>query len=445
MNSPHYTGPETEERPPLPGPLLPGRRGNRIGGVYGSTGRGARFTPGFFLRSSDLRSAGTRVPVSKRVARLLAQAAQLSPSPPMEERVGERRPLGLTALTALAQTNLRMEETVPCQTACERQGVLEVGWAAASCSAKRFGAGWVPNGRHGGFWFHTIWVRGNEEVVLDFAFNSSATRSLVKRIPDFQQHAGSIFSPLPVAESQHEHAARIEELLPNRVVLSLSGKPVTKAVQLHREPSEGTIEIQEVSVKRVLATKLEPSEPTGTQRAPELAGFFTLVTPQPARVPDVPSHEVQHTEVEGGVKRLVDFERLGKDHEAIRFGSCARPLEGGLCRRPPLPGSLLPGRRGNRIGGVYGSTGRGARFTPGFFLRSSDLRSAGTHVPVSKRVARFLAQVAQLYPSPPMEERAGERRPFGLIPSSALAETNLRAERMRRCRTAWPQPGALWP
>ena len=89
-------------------------------------------------------------------------------------------------------------------------------------------------------------------------------------MPDFPENIFPIAAPLVIPEAQLLDVLSGQELISCGVVLVLSGQPVFKAVQFHRQTGRGTIEVEEVSADWKLAPEFEPRKAARPQGLPEL-------------------------------------------------------------------------------------------------------------------------------------------------------------------------------
>ena len=131
-----------------------------------------------------------------------------------------------------------------------------------------------------------------------------------------------------------------QELISRRIMLLLPGQAVLKAVQFNGQLGCGTIEVQKVCAKRMLASEFEPREAACSQGLPELRLFTCLLAPQPPGVAGR-IHEVER-------RRL-----LRKDKPWV---SARATYRGKWIKRPPLPSPLLPRRRGRITSALLAST-----------------------------------------------------------------------------------------
>src|SRR6266516_295534 len=97
-----------------------------------------------------------------------------SPSPPQEERVGERRPFAHGSLSSSA---MRPERGVP----------------ALSLRLPR-----IPHRRLGRFLSELLRLWRNITMILDFSHHLGTAGSAVQCMPNIQQHPLAIFPPLMI-------------------------------------------------------------------------------------------------------------------------------------------------------------------------------------------------------------------------------------------------------
>jgi hypothetical protein len=79
----------------------------------------------------------------------------------------------------------------------------------------------------------------------------------MKRLPNSQQHAFGVLSPLVIPETQFFDSLRGEESLAPQVSLHLFRHSVLEAIQLDRELCGRTVKIQKVFTTRVLTPEFE--------------------------------------------------------------------------------------------------------------------------------------------------------------------------------------------
>ena len=133
---------------------------------------------------------------------------------------------------------------------------------------------------------HCCRVRRHESVVLNLPHDLHTTRAPVQGLPDFQQRAIPVFSPLVVPEAEFFDVLRGEEFFAFLAALDLFRKPVLKTIQLHRQASQRAKDIEVVFSKRMLPPEFEASKSSGPQSPPELLLFVRLFTAKAAGVGD---------------------------------------------------------------------------------------------------------------------------------------------------------------
>src|SRR5262245_37097891 len=97
----------------------------------------------------------------------------------------------------------------------------------------------------------------HEAVILFLSHYFDTPGPPVQFLPDFQQHAISILSPLMIPESQLFDPVRRENFCPFLIALEMFRQAVLETVQFHRQPSGRTVEVQKVLSVWVLAAELE--------------------------------------------------------------------------------------------------------------------------------------------------------------------------------------------
>ena len=108
----------------------------------------------------------------------------------------------------------------------------------------------------------------------------------MKCVPNFQQHALAIFSPLMIPKTQFLNSLCGEKFCAHLIALKLARGSVLKSVQFNAQPRKPAIKVQEVGADRILPAEFEAGESAGFQRAPELCFLFGLLTSQSPRILD---------------------------------------------------------------------------------------------------------------------------------------------------------------
>ena len=117
---------------------------------------------------------------------------------------------------------------------------------------------------------------------LLFLHDSHAARPSLQNIPDFQQAAFSIFTPLMIPEAQFSDVLICQEFRAGFVVLDLFRGTVVKAIEFNRKLGLRAVEIQGINSDRMLSPKFETSKAVAAQRAPKLFLFVGLVAAKSA-------------------------------------------------------------------------------------------------------------------------------------------------------------------
>jgi hypothetical protein len=132
--------------------------------------------------------------------------------------------------------------------------------------------------------FEFLRLRRHKSSIRHFPFYAYASSRLMQSVPDFQQDAVRILPPLAIPKTQHLDALPVQPFFALQVVLLIPGCPVLKAVQFNGQSRHWAVEVQKIPSGGMLAAKLEPGKPAGTQRAPEMFFRTTLTAPKPAGV-----------------------------------------------------------------------------------------------------------------------------------------------------------------
>ena len=103
-------------------------------------------------------------------------------------------------------------------------------------------------------------------------------------MPDLPENTFPIAAPLVIPEAQLLNVLGGQELFSCRIMFLLPGQPVFKAVQFHRQPGRGTVQVKIVSAKWMLPSEFEPRKAAGSQGLPELRLFPCLLASQPPGV-----------------------------------------------------------------------------------------------------------------------------------------------------------------
>jgi len=132
--------------------------------------------------------------------------------------------------------------------------------------------------------FYLFNLRWHVAVVMNLPHCGDTARFAVQRVPDFQQDTLTVLLPLMIPKSQFFDALRFEKLVPLFITLMLLGHSVLKAVEFDRELCGWTIEIENVSPSRILATEFESRKTSRAQRMPEFLFLLRLLTTESAGV-----------------------------------------------------------------------------------------------------------------------------------------------------------------
>ncbi len=106
----------------------------------------------------------------------------------------------------------------------------------------------------------------------------------MQRIPDLQQDALRILSPLMIPESQFFNVIFIKPLRARLIMPAIFGHPMLGAIQLNGQLRHGTIKIQKILSRRMLASKFEACKPAGAEGPPKLLFFPGLLSAKPAGI-----------------------------------------------------------------------------------------------------------------------------------------------------------------
>jgi hypothetical protein len=131
-----------------------------------------------------------------------------------------------------------------------------------------------------GYSLQFIRSRRHKAMILHLSGNRCTTGSSMQRIPDFQQNAIPILSPLMIPKPKHVDALLFQEQHSLPVVVYVLRGSVRKAVQLNTKASFRTIKIQSVTANRMLPTKFEAGETTCAESLPDLFLLFGLFPTQ---------------------------------------------------------------------------------------------------------------------------------------------------------------------
>jgi len=127
-------------------------------------------------------------------------------------------------------------------------------------------------------------LRRHETIVLHLPEHLHAARPPMQRVPNLKQHSVPVLTPLPVPKPQNLDIVPREELLPLLVPLHLPRHAMLKSIQFHCQSRGGTVKVQNIFSGRMLAAKLEASEPPRPQCAPQASFLVRLLTAQTARI-----------------------------------------------------------------------------------------------------------------------------------------------------------------
>jgi hypothetical protein len=122
-------------------------------------------------------------------------------------------------------------------------------------------------------------------MIRPFSRPLNTTSSAMQRMPDLQQHAFTVCSPLAIPETQHLNILLAERIFSGEVLLTLPWQSMFKSVQLHCQASEGTVKIQIIICEEMLPSKFEARKSSGAQCLPKLFFFLSLL---PSKTPCVP-------------------------------------------------------------------------------------------------------------------------------------------------------------
>ena len=104
------------------------------------------------------------------------------------------------------------------------------------------------------------------------------TRPPVQGVPDFQQDPFAILAPLMIPKPQHFNVPGGQKFFADFIALEAFGQPVLKAIQLHRQTSQGAIKVQNVNSSGMLPAEFETGEPSRPDGVPEGFSPFRLIT-----------------------------------------------------------------------------------------------------------------------------------------------------------------------
>jgi len=236
-------------------------------------------------------------------------------------------------------------------------------------------------------------------LVLRLPDHLDTACSLMKRLPDLQQHPFAVLAPLMVPKPHFLDSLGFEKSLSTQVALPLAWQTVPKAVQFDRQPGHWAIKVQKVASPVMLTSEFEPGEPACSQCLPELPFFFGLSAAQnsgcsyrihswnhsqPAKPSQYSPSPLPSGPKGRGVHPLVSVHGPALRQETCRFAlDCAKcnarvrcfslsPSEGERARErgpfsrlPPFPDPLLLRRRGRplaregakRVAGAVGRRG----------------------------------------------------------------------------------------
>jgi hypothetical protein len=120
-------------------------------------------------------------------------------------------------------------------------------------------------------------IRRNKSLLLRIFHHADTTRSLLNRVPNFQQTTFAVLTPLAIPETQRLDALIHEKFFPCRVAPDSFRQTMLKTVQLDGELCLGAVEIQNVIPDRVLAAEFETGKTPATQRPPKFLLLIRLL------------------------------------------------------------------------------------------------------------------------------------------------------------------------
>ena len=126
--------------------------------------------------------------------------------------------------------------------------------------------------------------RRHKSQVFRHPYHLYTSSSPMQRIPDFQQDALGIFSPLMIPESQFFNAILIEPLFALPIMPVVFWHPMLRAIQLNGQLCPSAIKVQKILPRRMLTAELETRKPSGAERAPKLFFLLGLFSAKPARI-----------------------------------------------------------------------------------------------------------------------------------------------------------------
>ena len=121
-------------------------------------------------------------------------------------------------------------------------------------------------------------------MILRFSHDGQATCSAVQSIPDFQENAFAVLSPLMIPEPQLLNAFRCQKVLTLHVSLLLLRQAMLKTVQFNAQLCSGTEEIEKVFPSRMLAAEFKSGKTARAQVVPQLLFLIGLLAAQAAGV-----------------------------------------------------------------------------------------------------------------------------------------------------------------
>ena len=122
-----------------------------------------------------------------------------------------------------------------------------------------------------------LFVRRNKSLLLRILHNLHAACPVLQSIPNGEQTAFSVFSPLVIPKSQFFNVLFLQKCAALLVVLHLLRHTVLKTVKLHIQPGGGAVKIQNINSRWMLSVKFESGEAVASQCAPQFLFFVSLV------------------------------------------------------------------------------------------------------------------------------------------------------------------------
>jgi hypothetical protein len=95
-------------------------------------------------------------------------------------------------------------------------------------------------------------------------------------MPNLQQNAFPVFTPLTIPKSQLLNVLRQKKFFAHDVTNDLAGQPMSKSIQFNGQTAQRAIEIKGILADGMLAAKLESGKPSCAQHFPKLLFFFGL-------------------------------------------------------------------------------------------------------------------------------------------------------------------------